>query len=85
MLTEIQIRSFKPAATRYLKTDGRGLSLDILPSGVKTWQFRYRLNGKQEKIVLGRYPDLGLGGARSERDRLAQIVTKGQSPSQQKV
>jgi hypothetical protein len=54
MLTDAKIRALKPAATRYLTTDGRGLSLDILPSGVTTWLFRYRLNGNQEKLTLGR-------------------------------
>jgi integrase len=84
MLTDAKIRALKPATTRYLTTDGRGLSLDILPTGVTTWQFRYRLNGNQEKVTLGRYPDLSLAGARKERDRLAQIVAAGKSPAVEK-
>jgi integrase len=84
-LTDAQIKAFKPKATRYLKTDGRGLSLDVLPSGVRSWIFRYRLNGKQEKVALGHYPDMGLGAARKERDRLAQIVVKGKSPAREKM
>jgi len=90
MLTDAKIRSLKPAATRYLTTDGRGLSLDVLPAkegadvGVRTWIFRYRLNGNQEKLTLGRYPDLTLAAARKERDRLAQLVATGKSPAQEK-
>lgn len=84
MLTDAKIRSLKPAATRYLTTDGRGLSLDVLPTGVTTWLFRYRLNGNQEKLTLGRYPDLSLAGARKERDRLAQLVVAGKSPAREK-
>jgi integrase len=84
MLTDAKIRALKPAATRYLTTDGRGLSLDVLPTGVKTWIFRYRLNGKQEKITLKQYPDLSLADARAERDRLAVIVAKGKSPAKEK-
>jgi integrase len=84
-LTDAQIKAFKPKAARYLKTDGRGLSLDVLPSGVRSWIFRYRLNGKQEKVALGHYPDMGLGAARKERDRLAQIVVRGKSPAREKM
>ncbi len=85
MLTDAKIKSFKPKPSRYLQSDGRGLALDILPSGVRSWIFRYRLNGKQEKVALGHYPDMGLGAARKERDRLAQIVVKGKSPAREKI
>ena len=84
-LTSAQVKAFKPAKRRYLRTDGRGLSLDVLPSGVRSWIFRYRLDGKQEKVTLGQYPDLGLADARKERDRLAQIVVKGKSPAKEKM
>ena len=84
MLTDAKIRALKPAATRYLTTDGRGLALNVLPTGITTWQFRYRLNGNQEKVTLGRYPDLSLAIARKERDRLAQLVAAGTSPAHEK-
>ena len=41
-LTDTQIRALKPKASRYLTSDGRGLSLDVLPSAVTTWTHRYR-------------------------------------------
>jgi hypothetical protein len=28
-------------------TDGGGLLLEILPSGTKTWRYKYHLNGKR--------------------------------------
>jgi len=31
-LTDARIKALKPKAARYLVTDGRGLSLDVLPS-----------------------------------------------------
>lgn len=67
--------------SRYLVTDGRGLSLDVLPSGKMSWLYRYRTNGKQEKVVLGRYPDLTLRAAREKRDDLATTVANGKSPA----
>jgi integrase len=83
-LTDTQIKALKPRASRYLVSDGRGLSLDILPSAVTTWTYRYRRDGKQLKVTLGRYPDLSLKAARAQRDDLAAQVAQGKSPAEEK-
>jgi integrase len=81
-LTDTQIKGLKPkAGKRYSKADGNGLLLDITPGGVRTWIFRYRLNGKREKVVIGRYPEVSLKEARKERDKLAAKVRAGISPA----
>jgi integrase len=80
-LTDAGIKALKPRAGRYLVSDGRGLSLDILPSGKMSWLYRYRLNGKYGKENLGHYPDLSLRAARDKRDKLAGKVAKGESPA----
>lgn len=80
-LTDAEIRALKPRAARYMVSDGRGLSLDVLPSGKMSWVFRYRLDRKYEKVTLGRYPDLKLKPARERRDELAAKVATGKSPS----
>jgi integrase len=80
-LTDARIKAFKSRAARYLVSDGRGLSLDVLPSGKMSWLYRYRLNGHYEKVTLGRYPDLTLRAARVKRDDLAAQVATGKSPA----
>ncbi len=65
-------------------SDGRGLSLDILPSGKMSWLYRYCLDGKYGKVSLGHYPDLPLRTARERRDELAGKVAKGKSPAEEK-
>ena len=80
-LTDARIKALKPKPARYLVTDGRGLSLDVLPSGKLSWLYRYRLNGTYEKVTLGRYPDLTLKAAREKRDELATQVAEGKSPA----
>lgn len=81
-LTDATIKGLKPkAGARYSKADGNGLLLDITPGGVRSWVYRYRLNGKREKLVLGRYPDLSLKAARTERDKQAAKVARGESPA----
>jgi integrase len=82
-LTDAKIKALKPRASRYLVTDGRGLSLDVLPSGKISWLFRYRLKGSCEKVTLGRYPDLTLKTAREKRDCLSAQVSDGRSPAQE--
>jgi hypothetical protein len=39
-MTDSQIKTLQPRAARYLVSDGRGLSLDVLPSGVKSSMYR---------------------------------------------
>ena len=65
------INALQPRAARYLVSDGRGLSLAPLPSGVKSWMYRYRHERKPQKVTLDRYPDLTLKAARDKRDELA--------------
>ena len=55
-LTDAQVKALQPRATRYLITDGRGLSLDVLPSGVKSWMYRYRQDGVYGKVALVAIP-----------------------------
>jgi Arm DNA-binding domain len=79
--TDARIKDLKPKAARYLVTDRRGLSLDVLPSGKLSWLYRYRLNGTYDKVTLGRYPDLTLRAAREKRDELVTQVAEGKSPA----
>jgi integrase len=83
--TDIQIKALKPEqGKRYSKADTGGLLLDISPGGVRSWLYRYRLNGKREKVVIGHYPDVSLKEARGERDKLAAKVRAGISPFQER-
>ena len=83
-LTDTAIKALKPRPTRYFVTDDRGLSLEVYPTGGVAWRYRYRLNGKLEKVALGKYPALSLKAARAKRDALATTVAQGQSPAKQK-
>lgn len=89
MLTDNEIRRYDSPknwpSKRLLLTDRGGLALDLLPSGVRSWVYRYRRSdGKRLKMNLGRYPDLGLRAAREERDKLAGQVARGESPAEQR-
>ena len=85
--TDREIKNLKAGEKRYTAKDAvaNGLFLDITKTGVKSWHYRYSLAGKQERLVLGRYPDLSLKDARQARDEAASQVAKGISPQQQKI
>ena len=85
--TDREIQNLKPQDKRYSVKDklNNGLSIEILESGVKSWHYRYSLAGKQERLVIGRYPDLSLKDARQIRDESASLVAKGISPKKDKA
>ena len=83
-LTETALKALKPKDKPYTLADERGLYIEVFPTGGLVWRFRYRLNGKQEKLTLGKYPALTLKNARIKRDEAAQAAAMGTSPAQQK-
>lgn len=54
-LTDKEVKLAKPKEKEYTLTDGYGLFLLVLPSGVKTWRFNYTrpYSKKRTKISLG--------------------------------
>jgi len=84
VLTDTALKALKPKEAPYIVSDDRGLYVEVLPTGSVVWRYRYRLNGKREKLTLGKYPALTLKNARLKRDEAAQAVALGQSPAQKK-
>src|SRR5690242_17250703 len=64
MLTAEAVRKLKPGVDRLEVADRGGLYLVIQKSGVKSWAYRGRINGKPVKLTLGQYPALDLIAAR---------------------
>jgi integrase len=79
-LTDTAVRQAKPADKEYTIADGSGLSLLIAPNGTKSWHFRFTWHGKQPRISLGTYPEIGLRDARERRDQARALVAKGIDP-----
>jgi len=51
-ITELGLRALKPRDRRYEKPIGRGLSVIVQPSGVKSFAVRYRFGGRTRKLTL---------------------------------
>ena len=80
-LTDTAIRKAKPADKPVRLYDERGLYLEITPSGGKWWRFKFRVNGKENLLSMGTYPDVGLKQARERRDAARQQLVEGIDPS----
>ncbi|MEM5437945.1 tyrosine-type recombinase/integrase [Paraburkholderia diazotrophica] len=80
-LSESQIRALQPRDTRYSVADGKGLILEVMPTGKKVWRFRYTLNGRRQPMVtIGDYQLMSLRVARARAQKYAEMVAKGLSP-----
>lgn len=81
MLTDIAIRTTKPAKTLAKLSDGHGLQLWVYPNGAKRWRLAYRLAGEQKTLALGVYPAVALKKARELGEDARRILADGQDPS----
>lgn len=62
-LTELQIKHAEPREKEYFLPDGDGLYLRIRQAR-KVWIYRYKRDGREIKLGLGRYPIISLAEAR---------------------
>lgn len=68
----------KLAVTEYRDTKVKGLSLRVTPTGAKSWTYRYRANGKQKRLSLGKVGIISLADARnSARQVIADVSNDG--------
>ena len=81
-LTDTFIRNAKPGAKPLRHFDGRGLYLEISPTGGKWWRLKYRFDGKEKRLSLGVYPDVSLKDARERRDDARKLLANEVDPSE---
>jgi integrase len=80
-LTDTAIRLAKAEASDRKLADSKGLYLLVTTSGSKLWRLKYRIDGKEKKLALGSYPEVGLKDARARRDAARQSSQAGSDPS----
>jgi hypothetical protein len=80
-LTPQHVAMAKAKNKIYRLYDGDCLHLEITPASGKLWRYKYKFNGKDQKLSLGCYPEIGLYEARERRDRLKKLVKSGINPS----
>ncbi|HDL8154141.1 TPA: integrase arm-type DNA-binding domain-containing protein [Yersinia enterocolitica] len=85
-LTDTKARNAKPQEKAYQLQDGNGLYLDVRPSGVKTWRYRYWITPtKDGRYIIGSYPAVSLAEARRLREWAREQVKNGIAPKEAKA
>lgn len=83
-LSDMAVRHARATGKPYSLSDADGLSLYISSGGSKIWHFRYYWFGKQHRMSLGSYPQIGLKDARVLRDETRALVSEGINPCDQR-
>ena len=86
MLTDAAIKALRPRDKMYKVTDRDGMFLLVSPTGALTFRFDYRLNGRRETVIIGRYGPTGVSLARA-REKLIEaklMIQEGISPAFEK-
>ena len=74
-LTTKQCREAPPKAKTYHLLDGGGLYLRVLPSGLKTWYHRTKVEGVDHWRNIGHFPTVSLLAARADVESPHQRTT----------
>ncbi|USU08883.1 integrase arm-type DNA-binding domain-containing protein [Sphingomonadaceae bacterium OTU29MARTA1] len=85
MLTDVACKRAKAQDKPYKLTDGQGMYLYVTPTGFKSWRWKYRIGGKEKRLVFGPYPAISPAKARMMREDAARQLLNGVDPAIDKV
>ena len=82
MLYETTLRSLNGKTQQGIieLTDGKGLGVRVSRLGKLRFQFRYKINGRNQRMDLGCYPELSLRQARDITDECRSWLAQGHDP-----
>ena len=82
MLTDAECKNATcpPEKNRARLACSGGLYLEVSPAGSKRWFWKYRKDGKEGRMSLGSYPDVGPKDARKARDAVKLQKSQGADP-----
>jgi integrase len=78
--TDTMIRKLKPENKKYIRGEGNGFTIRVLPSGVKTWLYIYSFDDKRREMNLGIYPEVTLETARNKFEDARKKMKNGIDP-----
>ncbi|MFU2048412.1 tyrosine-type recombinase/integrase [Avibacterium gallinarum] len=82
--TQVERAKYNPEGKNELN-DGKGLFLQLYPSGAKKWRFRYNrpISKARTKLTIGEHPAITLAQARAKRDEYHALLSQGIDPQEQ--
>ena len=86
MLTNAALKALKPKEKLYKVTDRDGMYVLVTPNGTLSFRLDYRLNGRRETVVFGKYGPAGLSLARAREKCIdaKRAISEGRSPAIEK-
>jgi integrase len=82
-LTDTKVKTARPQDAAYTLQDGKGLYLEVRPTGAKFWRYRYWLTPtKDGRFTIGEYPSVSLADARKMREWARERVKEGDNPTE---
>ena len=86
MLTDAALKALKPKEKLYKITDRDGMYVLVTPNGTLSFRLDYRLNGRRETVVFGKYGPTGLSLARAREKCIdaKRAISEGRSPAIEK-
>lgn len=77
-LTDAKLRTLSEPGKHF---DGNGLYLELTPAGGRYWRLKFRHTGKEKRLALGVYPEIGLKQARDLATQARKLLAAGVDPS----
>jgi integrase len=86
LLTDAALKALKPKEKLYKVTDRDGMYVLVTPNGTLSFRLDYRLNGRRETVVFGKYGTTGLSLARAREKCIdaKRAISEGRSPAIEK-
>lgn len=78
--TDNYIKNLQQEKSWFEKTEASGLAVRVMPSGNKSWIYRFTFNGRRSKMTLGKYPGISLKQARELHTQAEKLKEKGINP-----
>lgn len=83
-LSDVALRTAKPAKGLRKLSDGKGLQFWVTPQGGRYWRYEYRFHGKRKLLALGTYPEVSVASARDKAIKAREQLAAGNDPSETK-
>ena len=80
-LTDATLKNAKAKDKPYKLFDSGGLFVLVHSNGSKYWRFKYRFEGKEKLLSLGKYPKVKLKEAREAHGKARELLEEGLDPS----
>src|SRR3984957_6589935 len=74
------VRNIEPVRHARKITVGRCLYLNVIPTGGRSWYYKFYFEGKCEKLMLGTYPEITLESAKSRHQYARKLLAHGINP-----